>query len=202
MSHKQESIASYACSMACNQTCERSPPSPPSPPQPQYLVLPGQNSAFSSIATQPQSTPLDAAAGTSTIQAVGVHPSVPAATTGTSTAAAGGRVRSVPAATAAASANGVRSMHHIKPLQLPKFNGQPSEYLRWRQRFKSLIEEDPLVTEYYKLARLRESVEGCTADELIRDIIDGPGAFKAAMKEVEAWYGGEEQEIERQMKEL
>ena len=189
MSQKQESIASHACSMACNQTCERSPPQP----QPQHQVLPGQNSAFNSIATQPQSTPLDAdAAGAST---VGVHPSVPAA-------AAGGRVRSVPAATAAASASGVRSMHHIKPLQLPKFNGQPSEYLRWRQRFKSLIEEDPLVTEYYKLARLRESVEGCTADELIRDIIDGPGAFKAAMKEIEAWYGDEEQEIERQMKEL
>ena len=37
----------------------------------------------------------------------------------------------------------------IKPLELPKFNGQQESYLRWRQRFMRLVDDDLMSTEDY-----------------------------------------------------
>ena len=50
--------------------------------------------------------------------------------------------------------------HHIKPLDLPKFSGEQRAYVRWRQRFLRLIDDDRTTSEEYKLARLREAMEG------------------------------------------
>ena len=46
-----------------------------------------------------------------------------------------------------------------------------------RQWFLRLIDDDVMASEdyKYKLARLREALEGGTAEELISDIHDGPG---------------------------
>ena len=93
-------------------------------------------------------------------------------------------------------------VHHVKPLELPNFNGKNSEYLRWWHRFRSLIHEDNTLSDYHKLARLRECLSGGSADELVRDIMEGPGAYEAALSELATWYGGEEQQIEQHEKEI
>ena len=91
---------------------------------------------------------------------------------------------------------------HLKPLELPKFNGSEKNYVAWRQKFMNLVDADIHTTIFYKMARLREAVAGGTAEELIADIMDGPGAYQAAMAEIEAWYGGEDRQLERHEKEI
>ena len=93
-------------------------------------------------------------------------------------------------------------MHRIKPLELPKFNGKKDQYIQWRERFRRLVDYDPTTSEYYKMTRLRECLAEGSAEELISNILDGPGAYVEALKEIEAWYGGNEQELERQEKEI
>ena len=66
----------------------------------------------------------------------------------------------------------------------------------------SLVGTDPHTTEHYKMARLRESLAGGSAEELVQDIMDGTGAFQAALVEIEAWYGGEERQLERHEKDI
>ncbi|XP_065177011.1 uncharacterized protein LOC135806713 [Sycon ciliatum] len=90
----------------------------------------------------------------------------------------------------------------IKPLELPKFNGEESSYMKWQQRFLRLVDEDPYVSDHYKMARLREAVAGGAAEDLIADLLDGEGAYQSAMAELDAWYGGSQRELERQQKEL
>ena len=92
--------------------------------------------------------------------------------------------------------------HHVKPLELPKFNGDQKVYIRWRQRFLRLVDDDTMASEDYKLARLREALEGGMAEELIVDILDGAGAYRAAMEELDLWYGSDDRELERQQQEL
>ena len=45
-------------------------------------------------------------------------------------------------------------------MELPKFSGKDNEYVRWRQRFRRIVDEGQGVTDAYKLARLKEAVEG------------------------------------------
>eukprot|EP00117_Sycon_ciliatum_P034581 scpid8721/ scgid26367/ len=90
----------------------------------------------------------------------------------------------------------------IKPLELPKFNGQQESYLRWRQRFMRLVDDDLMSTEDYKMARLREALDGGKAEELVSGILDGPGAYSAVLKELDQWFGGDNRELERQQQEL
>ena len=92
--------------------------------------------------------------------------------------------------------------HHIRPLDLPKFNGEQKSYIRWRQKFLRLVDDDNMTSEDYKLARLREALEGGTAEELITDFLDGPGAYRMALQELDAWYGSDDRELERQQREL
>ena len=35
-----------------------------------------------------------------------------------------------------------------------------------------------MVSEDYKMARLREALEGSKAEELISEVLDGPGAYR------------------------
>ena len=94
------------------------------------------------------------------------------------------------------------SQHQIQPLELPKFDGSQKNYIRWRQKFLRLVDDDHMVSEDYKMARLREALEGGTADDLIADLLDGPGAYSAALKELDEWYGSNDRELERQQQEL
>ena len=55
-------------------------------------------------------------------------------------------------------------VHNIKPLELPKFDGKPENYFRFRNRFRRLIEEDNTLSDYYKLTRLRECLAGGKAE--------------------------------------
>ena len=95
-----------------------------------------------------------------------------------------------------------RPSGHLKALKLPMFDGNEDNYVRWRQKFMGLVGADPNFTEYYKMARLREALAGGCAEELIEDVMDGPGAYQAAMQEIEAWYGGEDRQIERHEQEI
>ena len=90
----------------------------------------------------------------------------------------------------------------IKPLELPKFNGQQESYLRWRQRFMRLVDDGLMSTEDYKMARLREALDGGKAEELVSGILDGPGANSAELNVLDQWFGGDNRELERQRQEL
>ena len=94
------------------------------------------------------------------------------------------------------------NQHQVKPLELPRFDGMQRSYVRWRQRFMRLVDDDYSVSEDYKMARLREALDGGKAEELICEVLDGPGAYRAALEELEAWYGSSERELERQQTEL
>ena len=97
---------------------------------------------------------------------------------------------------------GISAMHHVKQLEVPAFSGIDGEYSQWRQRFNRLIDDDPFVSEHYKLERLRQAVSGGSAAEIIAGIIDGTGAYEEALSELEQWYGGCDRELERQEKEI
>ena len=45
---------------------------------------------------------------------------------------------------------------HLKPLQLPKFAGRGTEYVRWRQHFQVLVDNNNTIPDYFQLARLHE----------------------------------------------
>jgi len=90
--------------------------------------------------------------------------------------------------------------NQLKPLEMPKFSGKAREYIRWRQRFNQCI--DTRLPEEYKLARLMEAVQGGSAEELIADLLDGPGAYDTAWAELEAWFGGADRHLEQQIREL
>ena len=61
---------------------------------------------------------------------------------------------------------------------------------------------DPYLSEDHKLARLREAVMEGDAEDLIAERVDGPGAYKAALQELDSWYGGTMREVDRYEKEL
>jgi len=88
----------------------------------------------------------------------------------------------------------------LKPIELPRFNGKAQEYSRWRSRFKQYIH--PSWPEEYKLVRLREAVQGGSANDLIADLLDGPGAYLAAWTELESWFGGTDRQLEQQIKDI
>ena len=46
--------------------------------------------------------------------------------------------------------------HRVKPLKLPMFSGLEKDFLRWRQHFRRIVDDDPHTTEVYKLAQLRQ----------------------------------------------
>ncbi|XP_065185956.1 uncharacterized protein LOC135816784 [Sycon ciliatum] len=94
------------------------------------------------------------------------------------------------------------SRHHLKPLELPKFSGKDKDFGRWRQRFKQLVEEDTYMSDDHKFARLREALAGGEAEDLVADIVHGPGAYKSALQELDAWYGGPVRDIVRYEREL
>ena len=58
------------------------------------------------------------------------------------------------------------------------------------------------MSEDYKFERLREALAGGKAEDIIAGVIDGAGAFQAALDELTAWYGGSDREMERQQREL
>ncbi|XP_065177328.1 uncharacterized protein LOC135807825 [Sycon ciliatum] len=91
---------------------------------------------------------------------------------------------------------------HVKPLELPKFSGKTSDYDRWKQNFRRVVDEDPLTTEAYKLAQLRECLMHGTASDLVDGVLDGPGAYHTILRELDAWYGGDNRTVERQEKEI
>ncbi|XP_065178471.1 uncharacterized protein LOC135809125 [Sycon ciliatum] len=91
---------------------------------------------------------------------------------------------------------------HLKALELPKFDGKVKSYLKWRQRFLRLIDDSYAMSENHKLAHLREALADGSAEELIADVLDGPGAYKAIMAELERWYGGQDRELNNQEREL
>ena len=84
---------------------------------------------------------------------------------------------------------GINPLFHVKPMKLPKFSGKDNEYVRWRQRFRRIIDEGQGVTDAYKLARLKEAVEGGRAQDIIDGVLDGPGAYQIAWREQETWFG-------------
>ena len=90
----------------------------------------------------------------------------------------------------------------LKPLDLPKFDGKMLSYVKWRQRFLRLVHENPLLSEDYKLAHLREALADGAAEDLIADVLDGPGAYSAIMEELDRWYGGTDRSLEQQEREL
>ena len=94
------------------------------------------------------------------------------------------------------------SLHYVKPLELPRFDGKQANYVAWRQRFNRIVHEDVIVSDEYKFERLREAVAGGSAADLITGIVDGAGAYQAALHELGAWYGGSDREVERQHQEL
>ena len=94
------------------------------------------------------------------------------------------------------------SRHRLKPLELPKFTGKVGDFIRWRQRFQQLVHHDSSMTEEDKLARLREALGGGEAEELVADVLDGPGAYDALWQELQVWYGGDSREVERHERDL
>ena len=93
-------------------------------------------------------------------------------------------------------------LHHVKPMKLPTFDGQQCNFVVWRQRFGRIVDEDQSVSEDYKFERLREALAGGKAEDIIAGVIDGAGAYQAALDELTAWYGGSDREMERQQREL
>ena len=92
------------------------------------------------------------------------------------------------------------TMVPLRPLELPKFSGKGKDYVRWKQRFLQCI--DPRYPEEYALARLREAVEGGTAEPLIADLLDGRGTYQVAMQELDSWFGGSDRHFDQQVREL
>ena len=90
----------------------------------------------------------------------------------------------------------------LKPLDLPKFDAKMLSYVKWRQRFLRLVHENPLLSENYKLAHLREALADGAAEDLIADVLDGPDAYSAIMEELDRWYGGTDRSLEQQEREL
>ena len=90
----------------------------------------------------------------------------------------------------------------LKALELPKVDGKVKSYLKWRQRFIRLIDDSYAMSENHKLAHLREALADGSAEELIADVLDGHGAYKAIMAELERWYGDQDRELNNQEREL
>ena len=65
-------------------------------------------------------------------------------------------------------------------MELPNFSGKDNEYVRWRQRLRRIVEEGQVVTDAYKLARLKGAVERGRAQDIIHGFLDGPGASQIA----------------------
>ena len=97
---------------------------------------------------------------------------------------------------------GISAMYQVKQLEVPQFSGAEKDYTYWRRRFTNLIHEDPYVSESYKLERLRHALAGSTAEDLVSGILDGPGAYEEALRELDVWYGGNDRELERQEREV
>ena len=94
----------------------------------------------------------------------------------------------------------VSALHHLKPLELPKFSGNAQQFVRWCQTFKRLVDEDRYVSDDYKLARLKEALQGSSAEDIVAQMFDGPGAYAPAWAELEQWYGGEDRHLALQEK--
>jgi len=90
----------------------------------------------------------------------------------------------------------------LKPLELPKFDGEARSYARWRQTFKRLVDEDPYMSEDLKLARLKEALRGSKAEDIVGEMFDGEGAYLAAWSELERWYGGTDRHLAMQEQEI
>ena len=54
------------------------------------------------------------------------------------------------------------------------------------------------MTDAYKLARLKEAVEGGRAQDIFDGVMDGPGAYQIAWRELETWFGGDARYLEQQ----
>ena len=93
---------------------------------------------------------------------------------------------------------GVNPLFHVKPMELPKFSGKENEYVRWRQCFRRIVDEGQGVTDAYKVARLKEAVEGGRAQDIIDGVLDGPGSYLIAWRELETWFGGDAHYLEQQ----
>ena len=92
--------------------------------------------------------------------------------------------------------------HFLRPLELPKFNGDQRDYTKWKQRFLRLVDDDSFTSDDHKLARLREALSGGSAEELVEGVLDGPGAYQAVLAELEEWFGGSNRELEHQRREV
>ena len=93
----------------------------------------------------------------------------------------------------------------IKAMDLPKFSGNDNDYLQWRQRFVQTLQLEAgsvLMSDEYKMNRLREALDGGKAASLVAGILDGPGAYEAAWTELESWYGGDDRHLEKQIQEI
>ena len=90
----------------------------------------------------------------------------------------------------------------LKPIEVPKFSGENTEYFQWKQRFMRLVKQDSS-PDLVKLTRLREALEGGTAHQIASGIMDGPGAYQAifSLAELDLWYGGEHRFLEQQERE-
>jgi len=89
---------------------------------------------------------------------------------------------------------------HLQPLKVPRFGGLEKDYLQWRQRFLRTVDCNPWTSDDHKLDRLRESTEGGKAESLVAGVIDGPGAYQEAWQQLEAWYGGQDRHLEKQIR--
>ena len=89
----------------------------------------------------------------------------------------------------------------LKPIEVPKFSGENTEYFQWKQRFMCLVEQDSS-PDLVKLTRFREALEGGTAHQIASGIMDGPGAYQAIWAELDLWYGGEHRFLEQQEREI
>ena len=89
----------------------------------------------------------------------------------------------------------------LKPIEVPKFSGENTEYFQWKQRFMRLVEQDSS-PDLRKLTRLREALEGGAAHQIASGIMDGPGAYQAIWAELDLWYGGEHRFLEQQEREI
>ena len=85
--------------------------------------------------------------------------------------------------------HGVSALHHLKPLELPKFSGNAQQFMRWSESFKRLVDEDRYVSDDDKLARLKEALQGSLAEDIVAQMFDRPGAYAAAWAELHQWYG-------------
>ena len=73
--------------------------------------------------------------------------------------------------------HGISALHHLKPLELAKFSRNAQQFVRWSQSFKRLVDEDRYVSDDYKLARLKEALQGSSAEDIVAQMFDGPGAY-------------------------